>query len=170
MKRAASLVFKVPGAEESSGSGAIPIRGFGGDLPVSFAPDGGAVPGDRIVGILTPGEGITIYPIQSPALTAFEDQTERWLDVRWDVDEENRDFFPARIVVGCLNEPGALGTIATVIGDLGANIEHVEFSNHSPDLRDMKIDLRVHDLAHLTGIISQLRSKSVVSRVERVYA
>ena len=60
-------------------------------------------------------------------------------------------------------------TIATVIGDLGANIEHVEFSNHSPDLRDMKIDLRVHDLAHLTGIISQLRSKSVVSRVERVY-
>ena len=37
-----------------------------GNLPVSFAPNGGAVPGDRIVGILTPGEGITIYPIQSP--------------------------------------------------------------------------------------------------------
>ena len=47
---------------------AIPIRGINGDLPVRFAPDGGAVPGDRIVGILTPGEGITIYPIQSPAL------------------------------------------------------------------------------------------------------
>ncbi len=169
IKRAASLVFKVPGADEAGDSNAIPIRGFGGDLPVRFAPDGGAVPGDRIVGILTPGEGITIYPIQSPALTAFEDQTERWLDVRWDIDEENRDFFPARVVVGCLNEPGALGTIATVIGDLGANIEHVEFSTHSPDLRDIKIDLRVHDLAHLTGIISQLKSKSVVSRVERVY-
>ena len=46
----------------------IPIRGINGDLPVRFAPNGGAVPGDRIVGILTPGEGITIYPIQSPAL------------------------------------------------------------------------------------------------------
>ena len=53
----------------------------------AFAPNGGAVPGDRIVGILTPGEGITIYPIQSPALTAFDDQPERWLDVRWDVEE-----------------------------------------------------------------------------------
>ena len=52
---------------------AIPIRGINGDLPVRFAPNGGAVPGDRIVGILTPGEGITIYPIQSPALTAFDD-------------------------------------------------------------------------------------------------
>ena len=66
---------------------AIPIRGINGDLPVRFAPDGGAVPGDRIVGILTPGEGITIYPIQSAALTEFEDKPERWLDVRWDDDE-----------------------------------------------------------------------------------
>ena len=44
-------------------------------------------PGDRIVGIVTPGEGITIYPIQSPALKDFEDMPSRWLDVRWDVDE-----------------------------------------------------------------------------------
>ena len=46
------------------------------------------MPGDRIVGILTPGEGITIYPIQSPALKAFDDEPERWLDVRWDVEDE----------------------------------------------------------------------------------
>jgi guanosine-3',5'-bis(diphosphate) 3'-pyrophosphohydrolase len=43
-------------------SNAIPIRGIDADLPVRFAPNGGAVPGDRIVGILTPGEGVTIYP------------------------------------------------------------------------------------------------------------
>jgi guanosine-3',5'-bis(diphosphate) 3'-pyrophosphohydrolase len=168
IKRAASLVFKVPGSSESPSSTAIPIRGFTGDLPVRFAPNGGAVPGDRIIGILTPGEGITIYPIQSPALMAFEDQTERWLDVRWDVDEDNKDFFPAQIVVNCLNEPGALGTIATVIGDLGANIDHVEFRNRSTDFRDIVIDLQVHDLKHLTAVVSQLKGKSVVAKVERV--
>ncbi len=37
---------------------------------MNFA-DGGAVPGDRIVGILTPGQGITIYPIHAEALKAF---------------------------------------------------------------------------------------------------
>jgi guanosine-3',5'-bis(diphosphate) 3'-pyrophosphohydrolase len=158
----------VPGSSESPSSTAIPIRGFTGDLPVRFAPNGGAVPGDRIIGILTPGEGITIYPIQSPALMAFEDQTERWLDVRWDVDEDNKDFFPAQIVVNCLNEPGALGTIATVIGDLGANIDHVEFRNRSTDFRDIVIDLQVHDLKHLTAVVSQLKGKSVVAKVERV--
>ena len=46
-----------------------------------FAP-GGAVPGDRIVGIMTPGEAITIYPIEiSRHLAGFENTPERWLDV-----------------------------------------------------------------------------------------
>ena len=61
---------------------------------VKFAPNGGAVPGDRIVGILTPGEGITIYPIQSPTLKECEDTPERWLDVRWDMDEREPQRFP----------------------------------------------------------------------------
>jgi guanosine-3',5'-bis(diphosphate) 3'-pyrophosphohydrolase len=103
LKKAASVVFKVPGANPTE-STAIPIRGLGGDLPVRFAPNGGAVPGDRIVGILTPGEGITIYPIQSPALTAFDDQPERWLDVRWDLDEEHPELFPAQVVVNVIND------------------------------------------------------------------
>src|SRR4051812_18164235 len=68
LRKAKSLIFKVPEGKESDD--AIPIRGVTGELPVSFAPNGGAVPGDRIVGIMTPGEGITIYPIQSPALKA----------------------------------------------------------------------------------------------------
>src|SRR6195256_2720121 len=81
LKKAKSVKVKVPGAGEAGA--AIPIRGINTDLPVRFAPNGGAVPGDRIVGILKPGEGITIYPIQSPALKDFEDTPERWLDLRW---------------------------------------------------------------------------------------
>src|SRR5665213_3076875 len=46
LERLTSVKFKVPGNAESGP--AIPIRGINGDLPVSFAPDGGAVPGDRI--------------------------------------------------------------------------------------------------------------------------
>ena len=151
LKKAASLVFKVPGAEP-----AVCRQCHSDPRPQQrlcrcvSRPNGGAVPGDRIVGILTPGEGITIYPIQSPALTAFDDQPERWLDVRWDLDEERKDFFPAQIVVTAINEPGALGTIATVIGEAGANIDHVSFVTRSPDFRDMVLDVEVWDLKHLT--------------------
>ncbi len=166
LRKAASLVFKVPGADEVSPN-AIPIRGLNGDLPVQFAPNGGAVPGDRIVGILTPGEGITIYPIQSPALTAFDDQPERWLDVRWDLDQMD-ELFPAQIIVNAMNEPGTLGLIATVIGEEGANIDHIEFVDRSSDFRDIVLDLQVRDLKHLNAIIGHLKAKSVVSKVERV--
>src|ERR1700704_1194079 len=86
----------------------IPIRGINSDLPVRFAPNGGAVTGDRIVGIVTPGEGITIYPIHSPVLKEFEDMPQRWLDVRWDVDPETPQRFPARLFIQQVNEPGSL--------------------------------------------------------------
>ena len=80
---------------------------------------GGAVPGERIVGILDPGQGITIYPIHSRQLQEFEDQLDRWIDVTWDIGEGATELFPARIRVVALNEPGSLGRIASIIGAEG---------------------------------------------------
>ncbi|WP_426442700.1 RelA/SpoT family protein [Bradyrhizobium genosp. P] len=146
----------------------IPVRGINSDLPVKFAPNGGAVPGDRIVGIVTPGEGITIYPIQSPALKDFEEEPERWLDVRWDIDETMPQRFPARILIHNVNEPGSLAQIATVIAEHDGNIDNIHMSRRSPDFTELTIDLEVYDLKHLSAIILQLRAKAVVARVERV--
>lgn len=164
LKTGQAVKFKVPGAPED----AIPIRGINRDLPVRFAPNGGAVPGDRIVGIMTPGEGITIYPIQSPALTAFEEQPERWLDVRWDIDEKSPQRFPARIAVQSVNEPGSLAQVAQVIADHDGNIDNLKMSRSSPDFSELTIDLEVYDLKHLTAIIAQLRAKTVVAKADRV--
>jgi GTP diphosphokinase / guanosine-3',5'-bis(diphosphate) 3'-diphosphatase len=88
--------------------------------------------------------------------------------VRWDLEQSNQDLFPAQIKVTAINEPGSLGAISTVIGDAGANIANIAFETHSPDFRDVVLDLEVSDLKHLTGIMSQLRSKPVVSKVERI--
>ncbi len=67
-----------------------------------------------------------------------------------------------------INEPGTLGTIATAIGDMGANIDTIAINVISPDFREMIIDLEVADLKHLNSIITELRTKPVVSKVERV--
>jgi RelA/SpoT family (p)ppGpp synthetase len=163
---ASKLRLKSP-AEPARGP-SIPIRGINSDLPVKFAPNGGAVPGDRIVGIVSPGEGITIYPIQSPALKDFEEEPERWLDVRWDVDESTPQRFPARIRVDNVNEPGSLAQVATVIAEHDGNIDNISMSRRSPDFTELTIDLEVYDLKHLSAIIAQLRAKAVVARVERV--
>ena len=164
---AVKLKLKSP-PQVARSAAAIPIRGVNSGLPIKFAPNGGAVPGDRIVGIVTPGEGITIYPIQSPALKDFEEEPERWVDVRWDVDESTPQRFPARILVDNVNEPGSLAQVATVIAEHDGNIDNISMSRRSPDFTELTIDLEVYDLKHLSAIIAQLRAKAVVARVERV--
>ncbi|HEY8267053.1 MAG TPA: bifunctional (p)ppGpp synthetase/guanosine-3',5'-bis(diphosphate) 3'-pyrophosphohydrolase, partial [Xanthobacteraceae bacterium] len=172
LRRAANLRFRIPGFRASPNAAepedSIPIRGMNSDLPVRFAPDGGAVPGDRIVGIVAPGEGITIYPIQSPALKAFDDQPERWLDVRWDIDEGTTQRFPARIAVNSANAPGSLAQVAQVIAEHGGNIDNIRMARRSPDFTELLIDVEVYDVKHLNAIIAQLRAKPIVSEAARV--
>ncbi|MHB0768233.1 RelA/SpoT family protein [Bradyrhizobium sp. 5.13L] len=168
VKKGLAAKLKEKSSEPSRSPVAIPIRGINSDLPVKFAPNGGAVPGDRIVGIVTPGEGITIYPIQAPALKDFEEEPERWLDVRWDIEDSLPQRFPARIRVENVNEPGALAQIATVIAEHDGNIDNISMQRRSPDFTETTIDLEVYDLKHLSAILAQLRAKAVVARVERV--
>jgi GTP pyrophosphokinase len=166
LAKAANLVFRVPGKGENGEP--LPLRGVDWDAPVRFAPKGGAVPGERIVGIRTPGEGITIYPIHSPALVAYDDKPELWLDVRWDLDAANKALYPTQLQVTTLNEPGALGVVATTIGENGANIDNVVFTPSGSDFREVRFDLQVFDIQHLNTIVAQLRDKPVVAKVERL--
>ena len=79
----------------------------------------------------------------------FDDEPERWLDVRWDVDEDERERFPARIEVTAINEPGTLAQIAQVIADNDANISNLRIIKTAPDFSVMVIDVEVFDLKHL---------------------
>ncbi|WP_068083021.1 RelA/SpoT family protein [Polycladidibacter stylochi] len=169
MEQNSSVKFKIPETLQEDGTtNALPIRGMSGALPVRFAPNGGAVPGDRIVGILTPGIGITIYPIQSPDLKEFDDQPDRWLDVRWELDSENPERFPAQIAVYAVNEPGSLATITRIIGDLNGNIDNIRMLRKASDFHEMQIDLEVWDLKHLNQILKQLRARTNVSDARRI--
>ena len=103
--------------------GGLPIRGLRDDVPVTFE-EGGAVPGDRIVGVLTAGEGIRIF--RSTRRRSDDYEHERWIDVTWDIDEDNPERFPAKISVTALNEPGTLAQIAQVIGEADGNIDNVK--------------------------------------------
>ena len=169
LRSATGMIFRIPGegGEGEANGGALPIRGVGDDMPVHFGPDG-AVPGDRIIGIMEPGKGITIYPIQSPALAAFEDEPERWVDIRWDLDAEMTMRFPARIRISALNEPGALAEIAETTALNDANISGLETVSSAPDIAVMLIDLEVWNLQHLNRTLNQLRGKACVTDVVRV--
>jgi guanosine-3',5'-bis(diphosphate) 3'-pyrophosphohydrolase len=168
LSRASSMQFRIPG-EPSEGEPLprAPIAGLDDTMPVRLSEEDPPIPGDRIVGIVTPDEGVTIYPIHAAALADYENEPERWLDVRWDIDPEKPVRFEAKIQVTTLNEPGSLATISTIIADHGGNIDNLSMTRKGADFHDIQIDLEVMDAKHLHRILAQLRSSSIVSDAER---
>lgn len=172
-----SLQFRIPDERADAFHGPVngshddahraPVRGLDSSLPVRFSADEPPIPGDRIVGIVTPGEGVTVYPIHAEALAKFENEPDRWLDVRWDIDPTRPQAFDAKIRVTALNEPGSLATLATIIADHKGNIENLIMTRRGADFHDLKIELQVSDAKHLHRIIAQLRSNPVVSAAAR---
>ncbi|SDA45774.1 bifunctional (p)ppGpp synthetase/guanosine-3',5'-bis(diphosphate) 3'-pyrophosphohydrolase [Sinorhizobium sp. NFACC03] len=175
MRSAAGMVFKLPGlGKDANGSvqvegpEALPIRGLSGNAEVHFSP-AGAIPGDRIVGIMEKDKGITIYPIQSPILQKFDDEPERWIDVRWDLDEANSSRFMARIAISALNEPGTLAEVAQAIATSDVNIRSLSMGRVAADFSELQFDLEVWDLRQLNHLITQLKELPSVSTVKRLF-
>jgi GTP pyrophosphokinase len=156
---------KRPRRREKSG-GAIQLKGLIPGMAVHFAGCCHPLPGERIVGIVTTGKGVTIHTIDCESLEALIDTPERWLDVAW--PEEIGDAgYVGRLHLTVANEPGALGAITTLIGKCEGNISNLRFTSRNTDFFDMLIDVQVRDLKHLTTIIAALRSQKVVAVVER---
>jgi guanosine-3',5'-bis(diphosphate) 3'-pyrophosphohydrolase len=148
-------------------SHAIPIKGLIPGMAVHFAGCCHPLPGDRIVGIVTTGKGMTIHTIDCETLEAFQEAPERWLDVAWEKEGTNGFEHTARIHTILSNTAGSLGTLSTVIGRDGGNISNLKVTNRSADFFDLLVDIEVLDVKQLTNIIAALRASSVIHAVER---
>src|SRR5579863_3316926 len=145
---------------------AVPIRGLIPGMALHFAGCCHPLPGDRIVGIVTTGKGVTIHTIDCDTLESFAAEPERWLDVAWSSEEADAAH-TGRINVTIANEPGNLGSLTTTIGKQGGNISNLKITNRSTDFFEIMVDIQVEDVKHLSTIIAALRATPVINSVER---
>ena len=146
--------------------GAVPLKGLIPGMAVHYARCCHPLPGERIVGIVTTGKGVTIHTIDCDTLENFHSTPERWLDVSWDLDSET-DMYVGRLDIVLANEPGSLGSLSTVIGKSRGNIINLKLVNRSTDFFELYIDVEVADVRHLTEIIAALRATPVINSVDR---
>ena len=146
---------------------AVPIKGLIPGMAMHFAGCCHPLPGDRIVGIVTTGKGVTIHTIDCETLEGFADTPERWLDVAWEVDESGGTVHVGRVNLTVMNAPGSLGDLSTVIAKNDGNISNLKITNRSVDFFDLLIDIEVKDVRHLTDIIAALRATPSINSVER---
>jgi hypothetical protein len=126
------------------------------------------LPGDRIVGLMVPGEGVVIHTIDCEELERAQSSMADWLDVRWDTNAAQSDLSVARILIRAKNAPGSLAALATVIGNNGGNIFNLKIANRSALTFEFLVDVEVRDVAHLQNILGALRVNAAVESVERL--
>jgi guanosine-3',5'-bis(diphosphate) 3'-pyrophosphohydrolase len=153
--------------KKADGAGSpMPIKGLIPGMAIHFAGCCHPIPGDRIVGIVTTGKGITIHTMDCETLENYSDAPERWIDVGWEHEQADARHI-GRLRAQVSHEPAALATVTNVIAKEMGNINNLKIVNRSTDFFEILLDIEVRDVRHLNNIIANLRSKEVVQSVER---
>jgi (p)ppGpp synthase/HD superfamily hydrolase len=142
---------------------AISIKGLTPGVAYHLAQCCHPIPGDRIVGLRREDEEIEVHVIGCDTLASGVDAD--WLDLAWG---EGSDGGAARLCVILRDVPGALGTMAGILGQKHANIVNLALVHRDGSFQTFHLDVEVHDLAHLHAIIAALRQADQVSSVERL--
>ena len=163
-------VVEFPSRQREDGEpNAIAIRGLTPGMAVHYANCCHPLPGDKILGILTPGKGVTVHTRDCETLESFADTPERWMEIAWELGPEKPESLVGRITLILSNERGALGTLTTVIAQNLGNIHNLKFTSRSADFYEMVIDIEVENTKHLNDIIAALRAMREISSVSRAH-
>ncbi|MCR2833032.1 RelA/SpoT family protein [Parerythrobacter lacustris] len=150
-------------AEWSKQEQAISIRGLTAGVGFQLAECCHPVPGDRIVGLRKPGEGVEVHAIDCLELASGIDAD--WLDLSWGTRSVGA---VGKLRATLYDRPGSLAEMAGIFAQNLANIRSLVQSQTEHPFTVYEVDLEVQDLAHLTRILSALRASDAVAQAERV--
>ncbi|MFZ1743211.1 MAG: bifunctional (p)ppGpp synthetase/guanosine-3',5'-bis(diphosphate) 3'-pyrophosphohydrolase [Pontixanthobacter sp.] len=142
---------------------AISIRGLTPGVGFHLAECCHPVPGDRIVGLRNPGEGVEVHAIDCFELANGTDVD--WLDLSWGQKSKGA---VGQLRATLYDRPGALAEMAGIFGQNAANIRALTLSQNEQPFGVYEVELEVQDLAHLTRILSALRASDAVAQAERI--
>ena len=113
------------------------------------------------------GDLVTLSDIDCPVLADFEDQPDRWVDLRWR-EGRHPPVYSSRLGLTIRHDAGVLGRICTLIGQQGANISDLEFLDRKPDFYRLRVDVDLRDREHLHTLLTALEAESDVAQVARI--
>ncbi|MGH7103456.1 MAG: ACT domain-containing protein, partial [Acetobacteraceae bacterium] len=159
------------GARSRASDGEMPIRGLISGMVVHYAGCCHPLPGDRIVGIITTGKGVTIHMRGCQTLETFAATPERFIEVEWDqevLDKARPDQSRrGRINVIAANDPSMLATLTNAIAKHEGVVVNLKIVNRQQDFSEVLLDVEVRDLGHLSNVIAGLRAAQGVTEVSR---
>jgi len=144
-----------------------PITGVVAGMQLHFAQCCHPIPGDRIVGIVTTGKGVTIHTQECHMLENFAATPERFLDVDWEQGAVDPATHTVRLSVAAVNGPQLLSAVANAISKQKGVLTNLRLVRRDDEECDLNLDVEVRDTRHLAEVMGTLRVCEGVVRVDR---
>ncbi len=122
------------------------------------------VPGDKVIGYITRGRGISIHRQDCPNVLHLSDAPERRVDIEWDADSAQR--FLVRILLEGSDRHGLFADIARAVSDTGTNIQSADIHAVEGGMQGQFV-VEVEHLSHLRKVMKAVRRVKGVMSVER---
>ncbi len=174
--RAPRMMPVLPARSTARAAGGMPITGLIAGMDIHYAGCCHPLPGDRIVGIIANGKGVTIHTKGCLTLESFSSTPERFLDVDWDLSalpskaDAKAAPYTGRISVIAVNEPASLANLTNAIAKHEGAVANLKIINRQQDFIEALVDVDVRDLRHLSTVIAGLRGAAGITQVERAKA
>lgn len=149
---------------EPSQHAPLAIRGTEG-LVVTYAKCCKPIPGDPIIGHISPGKGIVVHVDGCRNMHEFRDKPEEMMTIRWDPNVD--DEYSVELRVELEHDKGMISTLASSITSADANIERMNMVERDAALSTVNIVLTVRDRIHLAAVIKRLRTVRTINKITR---
>jgi guanosine-3',5'-bis(diphosphate) 3'-pyrophosphohydrolase len=160
--RAPSTLEKISARLTRSDRG-VRIQGMD-NLMVRYSQCCQPVPGDRVVGYITRGRGVSIHRVDCPNVLHLSQDPERRVEIEWSAEKGERFF--VKVHMHGTDRRGLLSDVAKAISDTGTDIQHADMRSTNGGM-DAEFVVEVKDLSHLTRVVKAVKKVKGVLEVER---
>ena len=124
------------------------------------------IPGDPILGHISPGKGLVIHYESCRNLKEIRSNPEKCMPLTWSTVVKGE--FPVEIKVEVTPERGFIAALASRMTEEDATIEHISVNEKDSFTSIVDVVLAVRDRIHLADIMRRARSLKPVRRIYRV--
>jgi GTP pyrophosphokinase len=154
------LVSRVRGEQATA-----PLRVQGmSNLMVRYSQCCQPVPGDKVIGYVTRGRGVSVHRIDCPNILQLKEHPERRVEIDWDGDGADRFF--VRLAMDGTDRRGLFADIASAVSATNTNIRSADMNADEHGMRGEFV-VEVENLAHLNRVLAAIKKVKGVVRVER---
>ena len=148
-----------------SGDDRIMVRGFD-DLMVFRARCCSPIRGEKIVGYITRGKGVSVHAASCPNVLNLLYDPERRIEVAWDKRVDARAY-TVRLTIQVEDRRGLLADVTSKISGVQINIKDVKATTNENHRGRISLTIEIPDLRRLQQVMKSVREVPGVLDVER---